>query len=403
MILPYRLKSYSLKLLFAVLFLNLIGLLVIRSATNQDPSYVGRELMGSALGIAFMLVLSLVPYQKILKYAVGIFTACCGLLVMVNFYGRFVGGARRWIVLPGIGQLQPSEFAKIGILVFFSWLLERNEERINQFRFLLVYLGFAAIPVFLIVSEPDLSSTIVVVVCIAAMLYVAGISYRWIGLALAVALPLAAVFLLLLQHGMIPFLKAYQARRILAFLNRSQFADDNLQQDNSIMAIGSGQLFGKGLNNNTLASVKNGNFLSEEQTDFIFAVIGEELGFVGCLAVLVLFSLVVFECFSIAGRARELGGKVLCSGMGVLVAFQGFCNIAVATGLLPNTGLTLPFISYGVSSLLSFYIGTGLVLNVGLQQIPDAASRETGFGGRSPSALAGAGRFRVGKNEEEYI
>ena len=367
--LPYRWKSYSLKLLFAVLLLNLTGLLVIRSATNQDPLYVGRELMGTAAGIALMLALSVFPYQKIMKAAVGIFIACLVLLVLVNIYGRFVGGARRWIVLPVIGQLQPSEFAKVGIMIFFSWLLDRNEERINQVRFLAVYLSFAFLPVFLIASEPDLSSTIVVIVCIAAMLYVSGLSYKWIGLFLAVAVPLSGIFLFLLQQGMIPFLKAYQARRILAFLNRSQFADDNLQQDNSIMAIGSGQLFGKGLNNNTLASVKNGNFLSEEQTDFIFAVIGEELGFVGCILVLLLFSLVVFECFTIAGRARDMSGKVFCGGMGVLVAFQGFCNIAVATGLLPNTGLTLPFISYGVSSLLSFYMGTGVVLNIGLQSI----------------------------------
>ena len=134
------------------------------------------------------------------------------------------------------------------------------------------------------------------------------------------------------------------------------------------MAIGSGQLFGKGLNNNTLASVKNGNFLSEEQTDFIFAVIGEELGFIGCIVVLLLYAVVVYECLYLAGKAADLEGKVICTGMGVLIAFQGFANIAVATGIFPNTGLTLPFISYGVSSLLSFYCGIGLVLNAGLQR-----------------------------------
>ena len=134
------------------------------------------------------------------------------------------------------------------------------------------------------------------------------------------------------------------------------------------MAIGSGMLQGKGLNNNTLASVKNGNFLSEEQTDFIFAVIGEELGFIGCIAVIVLIALTVYECLIMAARAKDLMGSLLCVGLASLLAFQSFANIAVATGILPNTGLPLPFISYGVSSLLSVYLGVGVVMNVGLQR-----------------------------------
>lgn len=134
------------------------------------------------------------------------------------------------------------------------------------------------------------------------------------------------------------------------------------------MAIGSGQLYGKGLNNDTAISVKNGNFLSEEHTDFIFSVIGEELGFVGCVIVLALYLWFVIECLKMAGRARDLSGKLICTGMAALVGFQSFVNVAVATGVLPNTGLPLPFISYGVSSLVSLYIGVGVCLNVGLQQ-----------------------------------
>ena len=134
------------------------------------------------------------------------------------------------------------------------------------------------------------------------------------------------------------------------------------------MAIGSGQLWGKGLNNTTIASVKNGNFLSEESTDFIFAIIGEELGFVGSLIVLGLFLLVIYECLLAARRAKDVGGKLLCTGIAALIGCQSFSNIAVATRLFPNTGLPLPFISYGVSSLISMYLGVGIVLNVGLQR-----------------------------------
>lgn len=134
------------------------------------------------------------------------------------------------------------------------------------------------------------------------------------------------------------------------------------------MAIGSGQLYGKGLFNDTAISVKNGNFLSEEHTDFIFSVIGEELGFLGCMIVLLLFLIFVYECLRTGAKARDLSGKLLCTGMAALVGFQTFTNIAVATGVFPNTGLPLPFISYGVSSLVSLYIGVGILLNVSLQQ-----------------------------------
>ena len=200
------------------------------------------------------------------------------------------------------------------------------------------------------------------------MLFAAGLSYRWIGIAFAILIPSGILFIYLLQHNMVPLLKEYQVRRILAFVNRSEYAEANLQQDNSIMAIGSGMLKGKGLNNNTLASVKNGNFLSEEQTDFIFAVIGEELGFIGCTIVILLIALIVYECLIMASKAKDMTGRLLCVGMAALIAFQSFANISVATGLFPNTGLPLPFLSYGVSSLMSIDLGIGLIMNVGLQR-----------------------------------
>jgi rod shape determining protein RodA len=364
----YNRKSFDFRLVFAILALNVIGVLVIRSASNQNAAMVWRQISGVLIGMTLMLVLAFVPYQKILKYSPGIFLFCAGFLLLVILYGRFVGGAKRWIVVPVVGQVQPSEFSKIGVIVFFAWFLQKNSGQINKPHYLLLTAAIAMLPLGLIASEPDLSTTIVVFVVIASMIYVAGLSYKWILGVLAVIVPLVTGFIYLLSYGMIPFLHEYQARRILAWIDKGKYADLNLQQDNSIMAIGSGQLFGKGLNNNTLASVKNGNFLSEEQTDFIFAVVGEELGFIGCLAVITLYALLVYECLHIAGKARDLEGKLVCTGMGVLVAFQSFCNIAVATGIFPNTGLTLPFISYGVSSLLSLYAGAGLVLNIGLQR-----------------------------------
>lgn len=134
------------------------------------------------------------------------------------------------------------------------------------------------------------------------------------------------------------------------------------------MAISSGQLLGKGLFNTTIASVKDGNFLSAGETDFIFAIIGEEMGFRGSIIVIILLALVVFECLFAASRAKDMSGRLICTGMAALIGFQAFSNIAVATQIFPNTGLPLPFISSGVSSLISIFIGMGLVLNVGLQR-----------------------------------
>ena len=153
----------------------------------------------------------------------------------------------------------------------------------------------------------------------------------------------------------------------MGWLQPEKYADDAYQQQNSIMAIGSGQLLGKGLYNTDVNSVKNGNFISEPQTDFIFAVVGEEMGFLGSALIIILLLLITIECIIIAKRAKDLSGRLLCCGVVALIGFQSFVNICVVTGLMPNTGLPLPFVSYGLTSLVSSFIGIGLVLNVGLQ------------------------------------
>lgn len=368
MFLDYNFRNYNYRLFLYVLLLNIFGVLVIRSASNQDMAVVGKQIMGIVVGSAVVILLSMLDYHKIISAAPVIYGICIVGLVSVLLFGVNRGGATRWIVLPGIGQVQPSEFVKIGLIVFFSWFFSKNQEKINRFPILMAAGGLYLLMFLLIFSQPDLSTGLVTMVIFLSILFVAGLSYRWIAGALAVLIPCGALFIYLLQYNMVPFLKGYQARRILAFVNKAKYAEENLQQNNSIMAIASGMLNGKRLNTNTLTSVKNGNFLSEEQTDFIFAVIGEELGFIGCTVVIILIAMVVFECLIMAARAKDMAGRLLCVGMASLLAFQSFSNIAVATGIFPNTGLPLPFISYGVSSLMSIYFGIGIVLNVGLQR-----------------------------------
>ncbi|MCC8024342.1 MAG: rod shape-determining protein RodA [Clostridium sp.] len=368
MFLDYDFRYFNFRLILYMIALNVIGVLVIRSATNLDADAVNKQLLGVLVGLAIAIGLSLIDYHKILNFSMIIYVFCIASLIAVLIWGREVNNARRWIEVPAIGQLQPSEFVKIGLIVTFSWYFMKYQERINQVSTVIIAAVLFLIPAFLIFEQPNLSTCLVAMVMVLGIVFASGISYKWIMGTLAVTIPVVATFVYLLLNGMIPFIKEYQAGRILAWFYPDQYGEARYQQNNSIIAIGSGQLRGKGLYNTTIASVKNGNFLSEEQTDFIFAVIGEELGFIGCVAVIILFLLIVYECLMMAGRARDLSGRLLCTGMATLIAFQAFANIAVATGIFPNTGLPLPFISYGSSSLISIFVGMGLALNVGLQR-----------------------------------
>lgn len=368
MLFNYDLRRYNFRLILYILALNVLGVLVIRSATNMNDAMVSRQIMGIVVGFSLAVILSMIDYHKIMNFSPAIYLVCLLGLVAVLLWGTEVNNARRWIQIPLIGQLQPSEFVKIGLVVFFSWYFTKYQERINHPYTVIAAAALFAPMAYLVFSQPNLSTSLVMVVIVAGIVFASGISYRWIAGTLAVVVPLGGVFIFLLLHGMIPFIHEYQAGRILSWIDPEKYGQAYYQQANSIMAIGSGQLHGKGLYNTTIASVRNGNFLSEEQTDFIFAVIGEELGFVGCMAVIILFLLIIYECLLIAARSKDMGGRLICVGMATLIGFQGFANIAVATAIFPNTGLPLPFISYGSSSLISLFLGMGLVLNIGLQR-----------------------------------
>lgn len=245
-----------------------------------------------------------------------------------------------------------------------------HEEDLNTFKTLIRSVVLLVIPLMLILTQPDLKNTITVAILFCIMIYVAGLSYKIIGGAILIAVPLAIVFLFIVVQPDQKLIKEYQRDRIMSFLNSEddEYSDDIIQQRNSVMAIGSGQLTGKGLNNNEVSSANKGNFVSENQTDFIFSVAGEELGFIGSTAILLLLLLVIFECIKTSIRAKDISGKLICCGVASLVAVQGFINVAVVTNIIPNTGTPLPFVSYGLSSMVSLYIGMGLVLNVGLQK-----------------------------------
>lgn len=363
----YKLKNYRFRLVAYVVLLCIIGVMVVGSA---KPSVQNKQIIGIAGGLVVMVIVSLIDYGTILKFRRPIYLLAVVLLAVIFIpgVGDNTGGATRWIQVTSSFKFQPSEFCKILLIIFFAGFFMKYKDQLNTWKTILLSLILAGIPLALIVKEPDLSTTIATTMIFITLLFVAGLSYKIVAGVLVLGVPVGIIGVVLIMKQALP-LKPYQYKRIMSWLQPSNpaYADDSYQQQNSIIAIGSGQLWGKGLNNSSITSLKNGDFISEPQTDFIFAVIGEELGFIGCLIVIILLLLIVFECILIAKNAKDLGGRLICCGMAALIGFQSFINICVTTGLMPNTGLPLPFISYGLTSIMSLFIGLGMVLNVGLQ------------------------------------
>ena len=350
-----------------VLLTIAIGIMGVRFVGSADNSYMDRQKMGLILGLAIMFFMAFISYSFILRFYWILYGISFVMLVLVRLYGDSGGGAARWFEFGGL-RFQPSELVKILLILFYAQFIMKHEENFNSIRIIAVCIVLILPIVFLIFKQPDLSTSIMVMVIFASVMFIGGLNIKFIIGILVVAVPSLIFAVSYVIREDVTILDSYQKNRILAWLHPEQYATTEAYQTlNAITAIGSGQLSGKGLNNNVIASVKNGNFISEAQTDMIFAVIGEETGFIGCCAVLALILLIVIECIRIAFTAKDLAGSIIAGGMGCLIGFQTFINIGVVTGLLPNTGLPLPFISYGLTSLVSLLIGVGIVLNVRLQ------------------------------------
>ena len=368
----YKLKNYNFLLVILLITISTIGVLLIGSAARE---YQSRQLIGVITGLILMVVISLIDYSWILNFSWILYGLNLVLLVILKTgFGEENLGATRWLNIGGF-QFQPTEIAKIILIVFFAMFLMKHEDDLNTAKTIFKAIGLLLLPLVLVLTQPDLKNTITISVVFCAMMYLAGLSYKVIGGVLAVVVPmLLIVFFIITQTDFqlpepLDDAIGYQLDRIRTWNDPE--AEENssgaIQQNNSITAIGSGQLTGKGLNNNSVSSANKGNFVAEIHNDFIFAVAGEELGFIGCCAIILILSLIVVQCIRIGRRAKDMAGMLIACGVGTLVAFQSFLNISVATGLLPNTGTTLPFVSYGLTSLWTFFMGMGVVLNVGLQ------------------------------------
>lgn len=363
MLRQYKLKDYKFRLVLWVLILSVIGIMVIGSANS---SYQMKQMIGMGVGIVFMIMVSLMDYLWISNFYWIYYIGGLVLLIAVRFFGTEVNGAKRWIDFGGF-SFQPSDIMKIVVIIFFTRFFMKHEEDLNKPQTILKAVGLVAIPWFFIYKQPDLSTSIVVLLIFCTIYFIAGLSSKIIGGMILICIPLVVIGAMLVTQPNQKILKGYQHDRIMGWLQPEKYPDISYQQTNSKIAIGSGQLYGKGLNNSNVNSVKNGNFIAEPQTDFIFAVAGEEYGFLGCSLIILLLLAISIECVRMGLRAKDLSGKIICCGMASVVALQSYLNISVATGIAPNTGTPLPFVSYGLTSLVSLYIGMGLVLNVGLQ------------------------------------
>lgn len=327
-----------------------------------------KQCLGFGLGSVLILIILFIDYHFICKLSPLLYVAIIAILAVTFKYGNKVRDVRRWIKIAGI-PFQPSELAKVILIVFLAYLCYLFRDKQKKF-YPFFILAFATIlPMVLILLEPHLSPCIVLLLLFCVIVLVSGISYKVILTVFLVAAPIAATLFIGVGffHWDLPFIESYQVTRIIDFIAAEGDEDSagKFQQNQSVAAIQSGSAYGKALTKDD--QVRNYSNIYSNESDFIFSAVGEEYGFVGCCIIIFLYLILVLRCLKIAAHAPDLMGRIICTAVSALFMFQGFINVGVATNILPNTGMPFPFISYGLTSLVSSMIAIGLVLTIGQQ------------------------------------
>ena len=347
-------------LVVIVLSLLAFGLVMVFSSSSASAHYIQgdatyffkRQFLWAVLGIISMYVMSKIPYKVLYRYTNLIFTISVILLLFVLVIGREINGAKRWL---GIGSavFQPSEIAKLAIILFLAKSISKNPDSVYKFKDgFLKYMVIIVILAAIVLAEPHMSGAMVIGLVGCAVLFVAGFKGIYFALMGSCAVP--AVLALAI-------LSPYRLKRVTSFLH--PFEDklgDSWQIVQSLYAIGSGGLFGLGLGQSRQKFL----YIPEPQTDFIYAIICEELGFVGAVLVILLFAILIWKCILIARKAPDTFSSLTVSGITALIAIQVLLNIAVVTSTMPVTGIPLPFFSYGGTSLLFLLTEIGIILNI---------------------------------------
>jgi len=369
-------SDFDIWMTIAVVLLMGFGLIMIGSATRisilGESAAFRSQLIFIPLGLVIFAAAAFIDYHFIARFYVPIYLLCLLLLIATQIHGELNDIAiRRWIHFNAGGfslGIQPSEFAKVFMIIFLAKLLDTQGERINKIHMLAMVAVLVGAPVWLIVQQPSLSAGVVVLVICMTVMFVGNVGGRYVLFAMAVLTPIA-IFLVYDfgrdEHIFLHYIaRQYQLDRIETLLNPELAdADSTFQIQRSLQAIGSGQLVGQGLHQGQITQSAG---LPAAETDFIVSVIGEEFGFLGVMGVLLIMLLVVGRCFYIAAKAPDMLGRLIASGVTMMLAFQTFVNVGVVTELLPNTGVPFPFLSYGGSSLWASLIAIGLVINVNM-------------------------------------
>jgi rod shape determining protein RodA len=355
-------------LVVVVLGLSAIGTLLVWSATQpgllaagQDPrTYLKKQLLNVAIGLVLMVGVSLVDTRQLRTWVPLFYGATVlGLLAVLTPIGSDINGAHAWISLPGGFQVEPSEFAKVALILGIAMIFSQARPGSSGgpgVRSLFIALACAAPVIGLVIIEPALGVALVLVVVTATMIVLSGLRLRILAaLAGLVAVTIAAA-------GGLHLLKSYQLTRFTSFLHpAADLAGAGYNAAQAKIAVGSGGMFGQGLFHGQLVA---GNFVPSQQTDFIFTVAGEELGFTGTIVIVFLLGVVIIRALRIATRADDLFGLLVASGIAMWFAFQSFVNIGMTIGIMPITGLPLPFVSYGGSAVFADMIAIGLLQSV---------------------------------------
>jgi len=367
-----NIEYYFLFIITALLLAT--GIVMVSSASmpfgesyyNDSFYFIKKEIIWSVISIIVLFIFSKIDYHKIAKISNFIMLISIFLLIIVLIpgIGKEVGGARRWINFPFIG-IQPSEFAKIAVIIYLSNYFDKKNKDIDKIKtVILPPLVFILLITILIFIEPDFSVGVTIWIIVFILMFVGGVRFKHL---------LSIIFGWVVLSVSFLFLENYRAERIMSFLNKTnEITGSNFQISQSLIALGSGSIFGVGFGN----SLQKYSYLPEANTDFIFSIIGEEFGLIGTLFVIILFILFAYIGIRIALKAQDYVGKLITIGITSLVTIQAIINILVTIGAVPVTGMALPFISMGGSSLVSTMIGVGIVLNISKYKVYSTEEKE---------------------------
>lgn len=358
----YDFKRYNITLLVVIFILGCIGAYLI---AQVQPTEWKKQLVGIIGGIIIAVIVSFFDYHFISSFYIILYVINMILLVMVRLVGVEKYHAKRWLDL-GFMQFQPSELSKIILIICIAKIFSLLRQKINSAWVLLLSVIVVAVPTFLILIQTNLSTSLVIAFIFIMMVYAAGLSWKIIMPIIVIGVPVVAGLFWYVQQDYQLLLADYQQDRVVSFLHPEKYPDLTYQQDNSVTAIGSGQLYGKVLSDSA-GSARNYDKIPVSESDFIFSVASEEFGFIGGLIIILLYAVIIYICITTARRAPDYMGMLLAIGIASLFTFQLFVNIGVTTKLLPNTGIPLPFLSAGLSSLIAGAIAAGMILNIRLQ------------------------------------